>query len=138
VAGPNDAGSRRERDGQSIIPVEQLAAIWARIYGAPRARVVFTNGHFDLLHVGHLRYLQAARALGDILVVGVNDDATTRLRKGPTRPILPEVERAELLAGLVLRRLRDHLPRDDRRARRRAARTGYLRQGRRLRRRRRR
>jgi D-glycero-beta-D-manno-heptose 1-phosphate adenylyltransferase len=64
-------------------------------------KVVFTNGHFDLLHVGHLRYLQAARALGDVLVVGVNDDRITTERKGPARPILPEDERAELLAGLA-------------------------------------
>ncbi|HUG15756.1 MAG TPA: adenylyltransferase/cytidyltransferase family protein [Thermomicrobiales bacterium] len=64
-------------------------------------RVVFTNGHFDLLHVGHLRYLQAARALGDTLIVGVNDDAVTTRRKGPERPVLPEDERAELLAGLA-------------------------------------
>jgi rfaE bifunctional protein nucleotidyltransferase chain/domain len=66
-----------------------------------RQRIAFTNGHFDLLHVGHLRYLQAARALGDVLVVGVNDDAITTARKGPARPILPEDERAELLAGLA-------------------------------------
>jgi rfaE bifunctional protein nucleotidyltransferase chain/domain len=64
-------------------------------------RVVFTNGHFDLLHVGHLRYLQAARALGDCLVVGINDDHTTTLRKGPSRPIVPQDERAELVAGLA-------------------------------------
>lgn len=63
-------------------------------------RIVFTNGHFDLLHVGHLRYLRGARDLGDVLIVGVNDDATTTARKGPGRPILPEAERAELLAGL--------------------------------------
>jgi rfaE bifunctional protein nucleotidyltransferase chain/domain len=63
-------------------------------------RVVFTNGIFDLLHVGHLRYLRAARALGDLLVVGVNDDACTRRLKGPARPIIPEDERAELLAAL--------------------------------------
>jgi len=63
-------------------------------------RVVFTNGHFDLLHVGHLRYLQAARGLGDCLVVGINDDAGTTRRKGPSRPIIPQDERAELVAGL--------------------------------------
>jgi len=63
--------------------------------------VVFTNGHFDLLHVGHLRYLQAARGYGDCLVVGVNDDATTTQRKGPGRPIVSEEDRAELLAGLA-------------------------------------
>jgi rfaE bifunctional protein nucleotidyltransferase chain/domain len=64
-------------------------------------RVVLTNGVFDLLHVGHLRYLQAARALGDLLIVGVNSDASTRALKGPARPIVPEDERAELLAGLA-------------------------------------
>lgn len=64
-------------------------------------RIVFTNGHFDLLHVGHLRYLRAARALGDLLVVGLNDDAATRRLKGPRRPIVPEAERAELLAALA-------------------------------------
>lgn len=64
-------------------------------------RIVLTNGVFDLLHVGHLRYLQAARALGDALIVGLNSDASTRKLKGPTRPINPEGERAELLAGLA-------------------------------------
>lgn len=64
-------------------------------------RVALTNGVFDLLHVGHLRYLQAARALADVLVVGLNADSTVRELKGPTRPLLPEEERAELLAGLA-------------------------------------
>ena len=64
------------------------------------ARIVSTNGVFDLLHVGHLRYLQAARRCGDLLVVGVNSDACTRLLKGPSRPFVPEDERAEMLAGL--------------------------------------
>lgn len=63
-------------------------------------RVVLTNGVFDLLHVGHLRYLEAARAHGDVLVVAVNSDASTRAYKGPTRPIIPEDERAELVGGL--------------------------------------
>lgn len=62
--------------------------------------LVFTNGHFDLLHVGHVRLLRAARALGDVLVVGLNDDASTRALKGPRRPILSASERAELLASL--------------------------------------
>jgi rfaE bifunctional protein nucleotidyltransferase chain/domain len=62
--------------------------------------VVWTNGCFDLLHVGHIRNLQAARQLGDVLVVGVNSDASVRQLKGPARPILPEAERAELLAAL--------------------------------------
>ena len=62
--------------------------------------VVFTNGHFDLLHIGHVRYLQAAHALGDHLIVGLNSDKSTRLRKGPGRPIVPQEERAALLAAL--------------------------------------
>ena len=62
--------------------------------------IVFTNGHFDLLHVGHLRYLRAARALGGVLVVALNDDACTVRLKGPRRPLVPEDERAELLAAL--------------------------------------
>jgi D-beta-D-heptose 7-phosphate kinase/D-beta-D-heptose 1-phosphate adenosyltransferase len=64
-------------------------------------RIVFTNGCFDLLHVGHTRYLQEARALGDALVVGVNTDASVRRLKGEARPIVPEAERAELLAALA-------------------------------------
>lgn len=64
------------------------------------ARVVLTNGVFDLLHVGHTRYLTRARALGDLLVVGINSDASTRALKGPLRPLVPEDERAELLASL--------------------------------------
>jgi len=64
-------------------------------------RVVFTNGCFDLLHPGHVRYLAAARALGDALVVGLNDDASIRRLKGPPRPILRAAERAEVVAGLA-------------------------------------
>lgn len=63
-------------------------------------RIVFTNGCFDLLHVGHLRYLEKARSLGDILVVGVNSDSSVQRLKGPRRPILPLEERMELLSGL--------------------------------------
>jgi D-beta-D-heptose 7-phosphate kinase/D-beta-D-heptose 1-phosphate adenosyltransferase len=62
-------------------------------------RVVFTNGCFDLLHIGHIRYLEKAKALGDILVVGVNSDQSVRNLKGPNRPILPEEERAEIISG---------------------------------------
>jgi len=65
-----------------------------------RKRIVFTNGCFDLLHVGHIRYLEEAKTLGDILVVGVNSDQSVRGIKGPYRPILPEEERAEILSGL--------------------------------------
>jgi rfaE bifunctional protein nucleotidyltransferase chain/domain len=63
--------------------------------------VVWTNGCFDLLHVGHVRNLQAARRLGDILVVGLNSDRSVRQLKGPERPINPERDRAEVLAALV-------------------------------------
>jgi D-beta-D-heptose 7-phosphate kinase/D-beta-D-heptose 1-phosphate adenosyltransferase len=64
-------------------------------------RIIFTNGCFDLLHIGHIRYLEEAKSLGDILVVGVNSDASVRGLKGPNRPILPEEERAEILSGLA-------------------------------------
>lgn len=63
--------------------------------------VVFTNGCFDLLHPGHVRYLAAARALGDALVVGLNDDASVSRAKGPSRPVLRLPERAEVLAALA-------------------------------------
>jgi D-beta-D-heptose 7-phosphate kinase/D-beta-D-heptose 1-phosphate adenosyltransferase len=63
-------------------------------------RVVFTNGCFDLLHLGHLRYLEEARSRGDLLIVGINSDASVRGIKGSLRPIQGEGERAELLAGL--------------------------------------
>jgi D-beta-D-heptose 7-phosphate kinase/D-beta-D-heptose 1-phosphate adenosyltransferase len=63
-------------------------------------RIVFTNGVFDLLHPGHVRYLQAARAEGDALIVAVNSDRSVRAIKGPSRPLTPEGERAEILAAL--------------------------------------
>lgn len=63
-------------------------------------KIVFTNGCFDLLHVGHVRYLQEARSLGDALVVGINSDASVKRLKGPTRPIQIENDRAEILAAL--------------------------------------
>ena len=62
--------------------------------------VVFANGCFDLLHVGHVRYLRGARALGDVLVVALNDDASTRAYKGAGRPYTPEAERAEIVSAL--------------------------------------
>jgi rfaE bifunctional protein nucleotidyltransferase chain/domain len=64
-------------------------------------RVVLANGCFDLLHVGHVRYLVAARALGDVLIVGLNDDDSVRRLKGPGRPVVPVAERAEILAALA-------------------------------------
>jgi glycerol-3-phosphate cytidylyltransferase len=63
-------------------------------------RLVLTNGCFDLLHVGHVRYLQAARRLGDFLAVGINSDASVRQLKGPTRPLVPATQRAEIVAAL--------------------------------------
>jgi D-glycero-beta-D-manno-heptose 1-phosphate adenylyltransferase len=74
----------------------RLAAGWR----AQGKRLVLANGCFDLLHVGHVRYLQAARALGDALVVGLNSDASVRRLKGPGRPVMPAAERAELLAAV--------------------------------------
>jgi len=62
--------------------------------------IVFTNGVFDVLHIGHLRYLQQARALGGALIVGLNSDRSVRANKGPHRPITPEAERAEVLQAL--------------------------------------
>ena len=76
----------------------------ARVADSVRARggkVVFTNGVFDLLHPGHIRYLQDARRLGDALIVGLNSDRSVRANKGPERPITPEAERAEILRALA-------------------------------------
>jgi D-glycero-beta-D-manno-heptose 1-phosphate adenylyltransferase len=63
--------------------------------------IVFTNGVYDLLHPGHLRYLQHARSLGDALIVGVNSDASVRAIKGPSRPVTPQDERAEIIGALA-------------------------------------
>jgi rfaE bifunctional protein nucleotidyltransferase chain/domain len=82
------------------IVVEAEAAIIRKTYA--EQRIVFTNGCFDLLHVGHVRYLAAAKQLGDILVVGLNSDASVRQLKGPDRPINSESDRAEVLAALAV------------------------------------
>ncbi len=84
-----------------IVTRERIGDLVADLRAAGR-RVVFTNGVFDLLHPGHVRYLKAARALGDALIVGLNADASVRRNKGPARPITPEAERAEVLAGLEM------------------------------------
>lgn len=76
------------------------AARWVQAQRAAGRVVVFTNGVFDLVHPGHVTYLAAARAEGDVLIVAVNSDRSVRANKGPSRPILPELERAELLAAL--------------------------------------
>ena len=71
-------------------------------YGLPReGTLVFTNGCFDVLHPGHVRYLHAARCLGDALVVGINTDRSVRRLKGPGRPVVPEEDRALVVAGLA-------------------------------------
>ena len=77
----------------------ELASVLQRLKTEGKT-VVTTNGCFDVLHLGHLRYLQAARQLGDLLVVAVNSDSSVRQLKGENRPLVPEAERAEMLAGL--------------------------------------
>ncbi|NTU53578.1 MAG: D-glycero-beta-D-manno-heptose 1-phosphate adenylyltransferase [Chlorobiaceae bacterium] len=72
-----------------------------RSWQAEGNRVVFTNGCFDILHAGHVRYLSAARKLGDRLVIGLNTDASVRKLKGPKRPVAPEGDRAEVLSALA-------------------------------------
>ena len=83
----------------SILTREQLVhrITSARASGA---RIVLANGCFDVLHVGHIRYLAGARQLGDVLVVGINSDEQVAIQKGPGRPILPAAERAEIVAAL--------------------------------------
>ena len=83
-----------------VFALDQAAAFVAQLRAA-RKTVVFTNGVFDLLHPGHVRYLAEARRLGDALIVGVNSDRSVRAIKGPGRPITPEAERAEILAALA-------------------------------------
>jgi D-beta-D-heptose 7-phosphate kinase/D-beta-D-heptose 1-phosphate adenosyltransferase len=77
------------------------AAAWAEQLRRNSKRVVFTNGVFDLVHPGHVRYLRDARALGDALIVAVNSDRSVRANKGGGRPITPGLERAEVLLGLA-------------------------------------
>lgn len=79
--------------------IEELAEITAQARAGGRT-VVFANGCFDLIHVGHIRYLQNARSLGDILILGINSDRSVRLLKGEGRPLQNEEERAEILASL--------------------------------------
>jgi D-glycero-beta-D-manno-heptose 1-phosphate adenylyltransferase len=83
-----------------LVGIEEAARRVAEWRGRGR-RVVLANGCFDLLHVGHVRYLSAARGLGDALVVGLNSDASVRRLKGPGRPVMPADERAELIGALA-------------------------------------
>src|ERR1041384_2529453 len=85
--------------GKKLKTVEELKAVrqHARVQGR---RVVLANGCFDLLHVGHIRYLRAAKSLGDILAVAINSDSSVAAIKGPGRPVQPETERAEIVGSL--------------------------------------
>jgi cytidyltransferase-like protein len=83
----------------AILSPAELAALGESLRASGKV-IVWSNGCFDLIHAGHARSLQAARSLGDVLVVGVNSDASVRRFKGPSRPVLPARERAELLASL--------------------------------------
>ncbi|PYS90200.1 MAG: D-glycero-beta-D-manno-heptose 1-phosphate adenylyltransferase [Acidobacteria bacterium] len=85
---------------QKILAPEEVAEVRARLRAEGR-QLVFTNGCFDLLHVGHVRYLQSARALGDALLVAINSDRAVRELKGAGRPVMNEQERAEVLAALT-------------------------------------
>jgi rfaE bifunctional protein nucleotidyltransferase chain/domain len=85
---------------EKVMTLDALLAVLAQ-RREEGTRVALTNGSFDLLHVGHLRSLEQARSLGDVLVVGLNSDASVRAYKAPDRPVLPQAERAELLAGLA-------------------------------------
>ena len=80
--------------------ISDLPALRARARRSGKT-IALANGIFDLFHVGHLRYLEGAKALADVLVVAVNSDASTRRNKGPGRPVVPEAERAEIVAALA-------------------------------------
>ncbi len=82
----------------SVVGQDELVKICERSHGSKK--IVFTNGCFDLLHIGHVRYLQEAKKQGDVLIVGVNSDASVRRLKGSQRPIQNESDRAEILAAL--------------------------------------
>lgn len=83
----------------TCIKLEELKKIVNKLKNEGK-KVVFTNGCFDILHIGHVKYLEEAKKLGDILIVGVNSDESVRILKGEERPIMPEEERAEILAAL--------------------------------------
>ena len=84
---------------EKILSTDEACSARGRLRAQGR-RLVFTNGCFDILHVGHVRYLQAARALGDALLIAINSDAAVRELKGASRPVMNQTERAEMLAAL--------------------------------------
>ncbi|MCC6164535.1 MAG: adenylyltransferase/cytidyltransferase family protein [Acidobacteria bacterium] len=90
----------RDEAGRARVVTREACVAQARAWQAAGRTVVFTNGVFDILHPGHVRYLAAARDEGDHLIVAVNTDDTVRAAKGPDRPVHPAAERAELVAGL--------------------------------------
>ena len=85
---------------EKIVLIEHLTALVVRLKGEGK-RIVTTNGTFDILHVGHKRALERSRSLGDVLIVGVNSDTSVKQYKSEGRPIIPERDRVEMLAGLV-------------------------------------
>ncbi|MEZ6073437.1 MAG: D-glycero-beta-D-manno-heptose 1-phosphate adenylyltransferase [Pirellulales bacterium] len=87
-------------DGVKVVTLDQMELL-ARSHRQQGRKIVFTNGCFDLLHVGHVSYLQEAARLGDVLVVAANSDASVRRLKGPTRPVIGESDRARMLAALA-------------------------------------
>jgi D-beta-D-heptose 7-phosphate kinase/D-beta-D-heptose 1-phosphate adenosyltransferase len=103
VVSPEELRTALRADGigsaHTIVSVDTLAMVLQQRQQRGET-IVFTNGCFDLLHVGHIQYLQQARALGDCLVVALNDDVSVRLLKGERRPLLPQQERARILAAL--------------------------------------
>jgi rfaE bifunctional protein nucleotidyltransferase chain/domain len=86
-------------DEGKILTLEALQPVVEK-HRQNRKTIIFANGCFDLLHVGHIRYLEGARRLGDILIVGLNSDDSVKKLKGPLRPLMPENERAEILAAI--------------------------------------
>src|SRR5687767_6100817 len=92
--------SSNENTLQKVVTLDQARARVSEARAAGRS-VALANGVFDLLHVGHVRYLQGAKELADVLVVAVNSDVSTRTLKGPSRPVVPENERLELIAALA-------------------------------------
>ena len=94
-----DATPPESRPAPGVVSLDELLALRER-WRAEGLRVVWTNGCFDLLHVGHVRSFEAARALGDRLIVGVNSDRTVTELKGPERPLVPAAERAQLITAL--------------------------------------
>ena len=90
----------RQEETDMLIPNERIEEFAATLRAAG-ARVVFTNGCFDILHAGHVRYLAAARALGDVLILGLNSDASVRRLKGEMRPVNSAADRAEVVGALA-------------------------------------